>query len=346
MKVQKTLVFVLILVVSLALAPSISSAQKQIVLRFAHYMQDNELLGAEHFLADQVSKRTNGRVKIELYFGETLGKGTELLGLLKDGALDMATVCHGYYPSQLPLWSATNSIPFLMKSGRTVMEVGRRIPNEIQGVKDEFLRWNVKFLNYVEPVLHYTMFSSKPVDRIEDMKGLKVRTYGLYLPQAMKAVGAVGVTMHPAETYEALKRGVIDASIWNMSGGYFMKNHEVAKHVIPWDIQSICGYSHMMSLSVWKKLPADVQRVILAVEDDNRQYELDRMDALDKEAAVKLKEEGAIFHPISAAERQRWVDANPNFVEQWIENCDKVGKGDEARKMRDLWMQIIKEYDK
>ena len=191
MKVRKTLILGFILFVTLSLIPSMLFAEKQIVLRFAHFMQDNPLLGAERYLADEVYKRTNGKVKVELYFGQTLGKATEFLGMLKDGTLDMAAVSHGYYPSQLPLWSATNSIPFLMKNGKTVMEVGRRIPNEIQGVKEEFLKWNVKYLNFVEPVLHYTMFSSKPVNKLEDMKGLKVRTYGLYLPQAMKAIGAV-----------------------------------------------------------------------------------------------------------------------------------------------------------
>jgi TRAP-type C4-dicarboxylate transport system substrate-binding protein len=346
MKIQKAIILSFVLTVSLIFLPSISPAQKQIVLRFAHFLQDTKLNAAEHYLADEVYKRTNGKVKIELFYGQTLGKATEFLGMLKDGSLDMAGVSHGYYSSQFPLWSATQSIPFMMRSGKTVMEVAYRIPKEIPAVQEEFRKWNVKYLNYCEPVLHYTMFSRKPANTVADLKGMKVRTYGMYLPQAMKAVGAVGVTIHPAETYESLKRGVIDATIFDISGGYFMKSYEVAKHVIPWDIQSICGYSHMMNLDVWESLPKDVQRIILEVEAENRSIELEYKEKLDKEAVGKLKEAGAVLHKVSNAERQKWVDANPDFVGQWIETCEKIGKGDEARQMRDLMMEIINKYDK
>ena len=346
MNLRKAMSVGLVLFVVIAVMPSMSFAEKPIVLRLAHYHQDNEIVGGEHYLADEVFKRTNGRVKIELYFGETLGKATELLGMVKDGTIDMAAICPGYYPSQLPLWSATNSIPFLMRKGRTVVEVGRKIPAEIQAVQDEFRKWNLKYLNYVMPVLHYAMFSTRPVNSIEDLKGMKVRTYGLYLPQAMKAVGAVGVTMHPAETYEALKRKVIDASLWPMSGGYFMKNYEVAKHIIPWDVQSISGYNHMMNLDTWNRLPEDIQKIILEVEYDNCEHELKRILALDKKCETLMKgQEGVTLNPISEEKRQKWVDANPDFLAQWIEHCEKFGKGDDARKMKARWLEIIKEYD-
>ena len=346
MKMFKALILGLALLVPLSLAPSMAMAEKTIVLRFAHHMQDTKLLGGEHFLADEVYKRTNGKVKIELYFGETLGKATELFGLLRDGAIDIGSLPQGYHPSQFPLWSATSSIPFLMKSNKTAMEVARRIPNEIPGVKEEFLNWKLKYLNYTQPVSHYGLFSSRRVATVDDLKGLKVRTFGVYLPRAMHAVGAVGVTLHPAETYEALKRGVIDASLWDISGGYFMRNHEIAPHFCQWDIQTICGYSHVMSLKVWNSLPVDVQRVILEVEDDNRDHERKRVETLAAETADKLRNEGAIFHPISDSERQKWIDKCPNFVEQWVEKCENLGKGDEARKMRDLWLAIIAENDK
>jgi TRAP-type C4-dicarboxylate transport system substrate-binding protein len=346
MKARKVLILCLALAILLTFAPSISLAEKTIVLRFAHFMQDNELLGAEHRLANEVYKRTNGRVKIELYWGGTLGQRIEMLDLLKSGSLEMGGISHGDFPSQLVLWSATNAIPFLMKNAETIKQVAKRIPQEIPAVKDEFDRYNIKYLNFSEPVLNYAMFATKPVRKFEDLKGLKVRTYGVYLPQAMKAAGAVGLTMYPAETYENLKRGVVDASIWNPAGGYFMKNYEVARNVCLWDIQSIVGYGHFCNMDVWNKLPADVQKLILQVEDENLQFEYARLVELDKKAIGMMKAGGATIYTIPSSERQKWVDACPNFLEQWVENCEKVGKGVEAKQMRDLWVKIIKEYDK
>jgi TRAP-type C4-dicarboxylate transport system substrate-binding protein len=346
MKAHKVLVLCLALAILLTFAPSISSAEKPILLRFSHFMQDNRLLNAEHFLADEVYKRTNGRVKIELYWGGTLGKRIEMLDLLKSGSLDMGGISHGDFPSQLPLWHVTNAIPFLMKKAETVKQVAKRIPQELPAVRAEFDSHNIKYLNYSQPVLNYVMFSTKPVRTFEDLKGLKVRTYGVYLPQAMKVAGAVGLTMYPAETYENLKRGVVDASIWNPAGGYFMKNYEVAPHVCLWDIQSIVGFGHFCNMDVWNKLPADVQQIILQVEEDNFKIEYARCVELDKEALAKMKADGATIHAIPDSERQKWVDACPNFLDQWMANCEKVGKGDEAKQMKDLWLKIIKEYDK
>jgi TRAP-type C4-dicarboxylate transport system substrate-binding protein len=345
MKLLKGLIWGLIVFMFLISVPSISAADKPIVLRVAHFMGDTPLIGAERFLGDEVAKRTNGRVKIETYYGQTLGKAKELLGLVKSGSVDIACVAAGYFPSQFPLWSGPNGLPFVMKSVDTPIQVSLKIPNEIPAVQEEMKKQNVKFL-FAEPLAGYTMFAKKPVVKFEDLKGLKVRTYGMYLPQAMEAAGAVGVTIHPMETYESLKRGVIDASIWPLQAGYFMKNHEVAPHACLWDIQTIVGYSHLINLDVWNKLPADIQKIILEVEKENYQDARARYLRHRKEAEGKLKAEGATIHSIDPNERQKWIDASPNFFDQWVKSCEKKGKGAGAKQMRAMWIDIVKKYDK
>ena len=62
--------------------------------------------------------------------------------------------------------------------------------------------------------------------------------------------------------------------------------------------------------------------------------------------SARLRLEQRDLARVSASERQKWIDKCPNFLEQWVEKCENLGKGDEARQMRDLWLAIIAKYDK
>lgn len=232
-----------------------------------------------------------------------------------------------------------------MKSIDAVKEVAIRVPQEITAVREEIEKQNIKFL-FADFTISYQIFATKPVVKFEDFKGLKVRSYGLYVPQAIKAAGGVGVTVHPAEVYEALKRNVIQASLWPLPAGYLMRNHEVAPHVCLWEFQSCVGYNHMINMDVWNSLPADVRKIILEVEKEN--YNAGRVRVLKhiEEGEKKLKADGAIIHQIPDLERQRWIDACPDFLDQWVQSCEKAGKGDTARRMRDLWLEIVEKHDK
>ena len=100
----------------------------------------------DHFLSDEIFKRTNGKVKIEVYFGGTLGTAMEILNLVKGASVDMGSMTPGYFPSQFPLWTGPNNIPFVMKNLDTIIETAKRIPEEIPGVQEEFRAQNIKFL--------------------------------------------------------------------------------------------------------------------------------------------------------------------------------------------------------
>ena len=63
----------------------------------------------DQWFADEIEKRTGGEVKIKIFWSEGLGKANETLSLLQSGAIDMAGLSPGYFPAQLPLFTAPNS---------------------------------------------------------------------------------------------------------------------------------------------------------------------------------------------------------------------------------------------
>jgi TRAP-type C4-dicarboxylate transport system substrate-binding protein len=345
MCLRKILFPLLVMFLVLSFAP-ITHATKPIVLKWAHFVGKSppETGGLiDQFFADEVNKRTNGRVKIEIYWSQTLGKVKELLGLVSNGTVDIAVVPAGYFPSSFPLWAAPNSIPFVMETLEQAWQTHNKIPAEIGAVKEEAKKLNIKLL-YHHTIAPYQLFSTKPVIKFEDLKGMKVRSWGSYIPKAYQAAGAVSVTIFPAENYEALKRGLVDAVMWPLAHGSGLKIHEVAPIISMWNIGTFVGRGNWINLDSWKKLPADVQKIMLDVSKEASKMEANEWRKWTHNAREKMDAAGVKYYEVPEVERQKWIKACPDFLADWVKAMEKQGKGDAARQMKKRWLKIVEEY--
>jgi TRAP-type mannitol/chloroaromatic compound transport system substrate-binding protein len=110
------------------------------------------------------------------------------------------------------------------------------------------------------------LHSTKRLETLEDLKGLKIRTFG-DTGEPFKVFGAATTYMPAGEIYEATMRGVIDA--FEMSSAYMnhkMAYHEVAKYIY---ISPIRAPSEVQALGVkrskWEKLPDDLKGIFAEV---------------------------------------------------------------------------------
>jgi TRAP-type C4-dicarboxylate transport system substrate-binding protein len=347
MKAKKIMGLVLVLLVALSLAPLSAQAAepKPIVLRLAHFVPEKPAgIGGvtDQFFADEVYKRTDGRVKIEIYWLQTLGQTKELLGLVRDGTVDMAAFPSGYFPSQFPFWRWPNGTPFIMSTIEEAVQTAIKIP-QLPCVQEEIRKHNVKLL-FSHVMGSYQLFAKKPVTTFKDLRGLKVRTYGDVLPRCVQSAKAVGVSVFPPEVYEATQKGVIDGGLYDLIGGYGQKIHEVAPNVNLWNIMSIVAWGIWVNLDTWNKLPADVRQIMVDVSKDTMDFERDRAIKYENETREILTKEGAIFRDVPDRERQKWVNACPDFLDEFIKEMDKQGKGDDARQFKKTWMEIVEKY--
>src|SRR5688572_26467168 len=85
-------------------APSIAQDYPAMNLRFAHYLPAT-LAGSmvDKWFADEIQRRSGGKIKINILWAESMGKAPELLDLVAKGAVDMSATSQGYFPAQLPL---------------------------------------------------------------------------------------------------------------------------------------------------------------------------------------------------------------------------------------------------
>lgn len=293
----------------------------------------------DQWFADEIARRTNGEVKIRIFWSEALGKASENLSLLQSGAIEMAAMSAGYFPAQLPLHAAPNSIPMAVDTVEQASTLMRRLASEVPGFAEEAKDNGVRalFFHHLNP---YLLVSKQPITSVDQMDGLRMRTWGTDMPRMVEAVGGVPVTLSLPEIYEALGRGVVDTAPFSVDLVLNYKIHEVADHISEITLWLGPSWAVWISEQAWRDLTPAQQAVFLAVAEEARQRDLKATKAAEKEARRALAEAGVTFHAFPAAEKRRWREALPDFFGDLIARMEARGKGDDARQAVAIWREV------
>ena len=181
---------------------------------------------------------------------------------------------------------------------------------------------------------------NKKITTLEDLKGLKIRATGR-IADITKALGATPMPIEIVDTYEALRRGVIDGNLGNFEQLKGFKLGEVLKYqTASWKIATVYCFYVVMNKNKWNSLPADVQKVFTDVSRefvDEWAMEWNKIDIEGKEYFVK---QGGQIVPISDAEMARWVKAVEPVIADFKK--DMISKGYKAAEA-DAWISYIME---
>lgn len=230
-----------------------------------------------NYFTSEVKKRTQGKVEIETVWSEGLAKVMELPDAVRLGTADLAYLLPAYKIETYPFLSASMVVHFSVEVPVTKdinvksLKVNRQLAELFPEVRDELKKQNQVLLGSFayEPE---TILSRKQVTSLSQMKGWKVRTWGYMTPKIISSIGAVPVSIPAVETYDAMSKGVADGTIATLETTYRYKYTEVAKYwcenltrVIPaWPFV----YGLTANLTMWNKLPKDVQTIMLKVGEE------------------------------------------------------------------------------
>jgi TRAP-type C4-dicarboxylate transport system substrate-binding protein len=297
----------------------------------------------DQWFADEVAKATNGEVTIKIFWAGALGAPQENLSLLGAGAIDMAAMSPAYFPSDLPFFSAPNSLPMTMDNLRQASALMPRLTAEVPAFQKEAARHGIRplFFHLLNP---YLLMSRSPVVALQDLKGKKVRTWGEDLPKLFMAAGATPVNILIPEIYENLQHGVIDAVPFNVDLAVTYKIHEAARHVTEVVIWMGPAWGVWITEAAWNKISPENQAKITAVVERARIRELETTARAEKHARKALQEAGVTFHPFPAEELAKWKAASPDFYDDWTARMEKLGQGDDARKAVEIMRQVRDQF--
>lgn len=200
-----------------------------ITLKLAENQPDDypTTIGDKEF-ARLVEEKTDGRYKIEVYSGGQLGEETNSIEQVQLGSIDLARV-NASPLSQFADEIGVTSMPFLFENEEAKWEklngeVGRELLDTLDGTN----MVGLAFYDSGERSFYNTV---RPLEKPEDMKGLKVRVQNSELSIAVvEALGASATPMEYGEVYSSLQTGVIDGAENNFPSYYTSNHYEVAPY--------------------------------------------------------------------------------------------------------------------
>jgi TRAP-type C4-dicarboxylate transport system substrate-binding protein len=318
MKKQFALPMILALVFGLTLAGPVSAAPINLTYSIFFPPTHGQCQAAMSW-AKEIETRTNGQVKIQIFPTGTLTKPQQCYDGVVNGISDIGMSVFAYTRGRFPVMEALDlplGYPSGLVASRTANEYYQKYqPKELDDVK-------VLYLHGHGPGLLHT---KKPVQSIEEMAGLKIRSTGLSA-RIVETLGGVPVAMPQNAAYEALQKGVVEGTFAPMETLKGWKQAEVIKYTT--DSKSV-GYTTamyvVMNKDKWRKLPADVQQVFDAVSKewiDVHGETWDKDDAAGREFTLSLDNQ---ILALSDSENARWKAAVQPIIDSFATTATQKG---------------------
>jgi C4-dicarboxylate-binding protein DctP len=297
-------------------------ADEPIVIKFSHVVAPDTPKGkAALKLAQLAEERTHGRVKIEVYPNSQLYKDKEELEALQLGAVQMlAPSVSKFGPLGIKEFESFD-LPYIFPS----VDALRRVSDGPIG-KSLFAKLEPKGiigLGYWDNGFS-VITSNKPIRKLEDFKGLKMRIQSSKVLEATyRSLGALPQVLAFSEVYQALQTGVVDGGENTPSNIYTQKFHEVQKYLTVSD-NTYIGYALIVNKNFWDGLPADVRGELYSAVKDATAYCNSIAETENAEALAKIKASGTVeFYTLSPQEKAEW---RKGLLKVHEEMAPRIGK--------------------
>jgi tripartite ATP-independent transporter DctP family solute receptor len=276
------------------------------LIRFGYGLNENSNQGrAVKFFAEQVEKASNGKMKVRAIGAAALGPDTQMQQALIGGAQEMmvgSTATLVGITREMALWDT----PFLFNNAK---EADVILDGPIgQKVIDKLQPKGLVGLAYWENGFRNLTNSKRPVTRMEDLEGIKLRVMqnNVYL-DSFKTLGANAVPLPFSELFSALETKTVDGQENPYNTILSSKFYEVQKYLSvtnhvysPWIV--------LVSRKWWDGLSKDEQKILSDAARASRDFE--RKDTRDEgaRALADLKAKGMQVNELPAAEAARMRD--------------------------------------
>ena len=288
--------------------------------------------------ADEVEKDSGGRIKVERYPSMQLGgRPPELMDQAIDGVADVVWTVVGYTPGRYPR-TEVFEMPFVMTNAEDASCAYSKMFDKHMR-EAEFGNVHIVGTWVHGPGL---IHSSRPVRKVADMAGLKVRGATRTVTSMLEQLGATSVGMPVPAVPEALSKGVIDATTipWEVTPA--LKVPELVKNHTEFGDKALYTVTFVLAMNKdrYESLPDDLRQVI----DDNSGINFSQfagktmadMDAPARKTAVDM---GNTIVTLSDEEVAEWQKAAEPVIANWIE--DVKGKGIDGQALLDEARETI-----
>ena len=285
---------------------SFQAVADQIVARMSgHWSPTHQSSIHSQMFADEVTKRSNGRLKIEYYPSKQLFGIREVLGAITSGAVELGGVVGvvSFPPINKNFNVASYPGLFASYEQQRGFFLNSDKGQEIWGDITRKSKSQLIMYNPVGPVM--TFSSARELTGIDVMKGLKARRLLKSELPMWKALGANAVSLPTGEVYTSLQTGMIDtinsppgsieAYSWWEYLAYGQKPYQYFAD------------AYIMANRDWmSSLPDDLRELVLTVGAEVGQIATDNILGAGEDTLKKFIERGGVVTELSGAEKAKF----------------------------------------
>jgi tripartite ATP-independent transporter DctP family solute receptor len=320
MKHVRTVIVGVLAAICLVSFVSVSAAQTYTIkIGIGHPPGHSFVVASEKF-KELVDKRSNGRIKVEIYPSSQLGGEREMQEMVSLGTLEMSVT--GIAVVYEPLFALLEA-PFLYRDRDHIKKVMES--PVVADLGEALIKKGLRMVGFYENGFRNITNSKRPINSPDDVKGLKIRTpENLAQVETFKALGAVATPMAYSELYNALAQGVVDGQENPLQNIWTGKMFEVQKHL------AMTGHIYNSAYMVannkfWTGLPADLRKIAEESMKEASYGQLDMVANLDKKLLEDVKAKGMqVTFPDQEAFRKATAPAYDAFYAKFGDRARKI----------------------
>lgn len=316
--------------IAIALAAiSVAVHAETITLRLADGLPSGHII--DRLVIDpfikQVVAETHGRVAIQHFPAEQLGKSRDMLMLTRAGVADISFIVPSYQSDRMPL-ATVSELPGIFQSTCQGNAAVRALTAD-GGILDEreFKPNGIKpLIVFLLPAYQLILSSSRPLGALKDVQGLKIRTPGGAMDLTAIGLGAVPIRVGPADIYEGMSRGTLDGALlaYQSAVSYHLPSL-IKSGTLGQDFGTVT-VTFSVSLDKWNTLPADVRETLARIGQSISLGACEKFDKAEEESIAKVRAAGVHLTSPQNADRADLEAAFERIRTDWANRLNARGK--------------------
>lgn len=290
-----------------------ASAEEPIVLKVGHTLSDTSHYqeGLTHF-AEILSEKTDGEIEVEIFANGSLGGERDMVEGLQIGSVDLVLTSTGPMSGFIEEITVVD-LPFLFDNAEHAHavldgEIGQELLDKLDTIDLEGLAWwENGFRNVTNSV--------RPIEKPEDLDGLKLRTMENEIHMAaFRELGVDPTPMAFTELFTALQQGVVDGQENPVPVIYSSRFYEVQ------DYLTLTGHVYNPSIlltsnSFFEGLSPEHQEALAEAAQEAGQFEREVVARMDSELVDELETNG--MEVIREIDKEPFVEATQPVYEEY-----------------------------
>lgn len=292
------------------------------------------------YFADRVSELSDGKMEIEVYINAELGSEQSVMEQVLTGTLEMAPISTSLLTNVVPE-TGIYSLPFLFPTMEAYAGVtGDPAFQEIifNAIQEQT---GAVCLGGITCIGRGVANKSHPIETVDDLKGLKIRTIGSSaINEAFEAMGATVTSVAWKEVYTALQQGLCDGEDSTVNSNLSMKFIEYNNYFTELN-EIFQDQLLLVNGNVWAGLNTDQQAVLTQAAQETFEYGMDytaqyRQEGFDQVAAEYPDFQIIKREDISDEDYATFYNAATSI---WPEYVDQIGQ-----ELFDLTTSLVEQY--